>query len=47
MYKRILVATDGFELAERAAAHGIALAKATVASVVGLYASPPFQVVLV
>ncbi|MBX9775811.1 MAG: universal stress protein [Xanthobacteraceae bacterium] len=28
MYKRILVATDGSELANRAVAHGIALAKA-------------------
>jgi nucleotide-binding universal stress UspA family protein len=43
MYKRILVPTDGSDLALRAAEHGMALAKVLGASVVGLYASPPFE----
>ena len=33
MYKRILIATDGSELADRALAHGFALAKEVAASV--------------
>lgn len=43
MYQRILVATDGSELAVHAAAHAIALAKSLGATIVALYASPPFQ----
>lgn len=42
MYKRILVATDGSELALHAAEHAIALAKSLGAAIVALYASPPF-----
>jgi nucleotide-binding universal stress UspA family protein len=42
MYKRILLAVDGSELAQHAAEHGIALAKQLGAKVVALYASPPF-----
>ena len=42
MYKRILLAVDGSELAQHAAEHGIGLAKNLGASVVALYASPPF-----
>ena len=34
MYKRILIAIDGSELANRALAHGLALAKAVSASVI-------------
>jgi nucleotide-binding universal stress UspA family protein len=43
MYKRILLPTDGSELALHAAQHGIRLAKACGASVVALHASPPFD----
>ncbi len=43
MYKRILLPTDGSELAERAMTHGIQLAAAVGAAVVGVYASPPFE----
>jgi nucleotide-binding universal stress UspA family protein len=43
MYKRILLPTDGSELALDAAGHGIGLARDTGASVVALYASPPFE----
>lgn len=43
MYQRILLPTDGSELACGAARHGIALAKAFGASVVAVYASPPFE----
>lgn len=43
MYKRILLPTDGSDLALSAAQHGLKLAKATGASVVALYASPPFE----
>ncbi len=43
MYKRILLPTDGSDLALAAARHGLKLAKATGASVLGLYASPPFE----
>jgi len=42
MYKRMLLATDGSDLAQHAAEHGIALAKQLNAAVVALYASPPF-----
>ena len=43
MYKRILLATDGSPLSLHAAEHGIALAKRIGATVVALYASPPFD----
>lgn len=43
MYQRILLPTDGSDLARGAAGHGIALAKAFGASVVAVYASPPFE----
>lgn len=43
MYKRILLPTDGSDLALAAAQHGLKLAKATGASVLALYASPPFE----
>lgn len=44
MYKRILIATDGSELSDRAIAHGVELAKAVGASVVGIHASPSFRI---
>lgn len=43
MYKRILLPTDGSDLALAAAQHGLKLARSTGASVVALYASPPFE----
>jgi len=43
MYKRILLPTDGSKLALSAARYGLKLAKATGASVLALYASPPFE----
>jgi nucleotide-binding universal stress UspA family protein len=43
MYKRILLPTDGSELALAAAQHGLKLARSTGAGVVALYASPPFE----
>jgi nucleotide-binding universal stress UspA family protein len=43
MYQRILLPTDGSDLARGAARHGIELAKAFGASVVAVYASPPFE----
>ena len=43
MYKRILLTTDGSELALHAVDHGLALARAVGASVVAVYASPPFE----
>jgi nucleotide-binding universal stress UspA family protein len=42
MYKRILVTTDGSDLALHAAGYGIDLARTLGASVVALHASPPF-----
>lgn len=42
MYQRILVATDGSGLSLHAAQHAVALAAKLGASVVALYASPPF-----
>ena len=42
MYRRILLATDGSDLSLHAIDHGIALARTTGATVVGVYASPPF-----
>jgi nucleotide-binding universal stress UspA family protein len=43
MYKRILLPTDGSEIAMHAVQHGLKLARETGASVVALYASPPFE----
>lgn len=43
MYKRILIATDGSELSERAIAQGVALAAAIGASVVGFHCAPEFR----
>jgi nucleotide-binding universal stress UspA family protein len=43
MYRKILLCTDGSELALHAAAHGIGLARKLGASCVAVYASPPFQ----
>jgi nucleotide-binding universal stress UspA family protein len=42
MYKRILIATDGSELAEKAVSTGVALAKALGAQVVAVTASEPW-----
>ena len=42
MYSRILIATDGSDLANRGLAHGVALAKAIGASVTILTASEPW-----
>jgi nucleotide-binding universal stress UspA family protein len=44
MYKRILLATDGSALAGHAVSYGIKLAQSVGASVVGMYASPPFEI---
>ena len=41
MYKHILLPTDGSPLSARAVASGIALARATGASVTALYVAPP------
>jgi len=43
MYKKILVPTDGSPLSAAAIAHGIALAKSTGATVVGMTVSVPFH----
>ena len=43
MYKRILLPTDGTELCERAFHHGIALAKALGATVVGVTVTQPLH----
>ncbi len=40
MYRDILIPTDGSPLSERAAAHGVALAKTTGARVTGLFVAP-------
>jgi nucleotide-binding universal stress UspA family protein len=42
MYSRILIATDGSELANRGLAHGLALAKALGAGVIVVTASEPW-----
>ncbi len=44
MYKQILVATDGSELAQRALDHALALAKATGAEVTVVHISEPLAV---
>jgi nucleotide-binding universal stress UspA family protein len=43
MYKRILIPTDGSDLSRKAIEHGVALAKASGASVVGITVSPTFH----
>ena len=43
MYKNILIATDGSDLSKEAVAHGLALAKAVVASVTIVTAHSPLQ----
>ena len=47
MYKHILIPTDGSDLSRKAIEHGVALAKATGASVVGITVSPLFFTVVV
>jgi nucleotide-binding universal stress UspA family protein len=41
MYKNILIPTDGSPESHKAAAHGVALAKAVGAKVTGFFAAPP------
>lgn len=43
MFKRILIATDGSGLSEKVIHHGIALAKALNAQVVGVFVSGPLH----
>jgi nucleotide-binding universal stress UspA family protein len=43
MYKNILIASDGSELADKAIEHGIALAKAIGAKVTGVTVTIPFD----
>jgi nucleotide-binding universal stress UspA family protein len=45
MYKRILLPTDGSELSQGAVTHGIAIAKALGASVVGMTVTRPWHVI--
>ena len=45
MVNRILIATDGSRLSRKAIAHGIALAKALGATVVGFHARQPFPTI--
>lgn len=44
MYKRILVATDGSELATRAVKDGLSLAKSLAAEVIAVYVIKPLEV---
>ena len=44
MYKRILIATDGSELATRAVEHGLSLAKSLGAEAIAVYVIKPMQV---
>jgi nucleotide-binding universal stress UspA family protein len=44
MYRNILIATDGSELAEKAVVHGLGLAKALGAKVTALVVEAPFNV---
>jgi nucleotide-binding universal stress UspA family protein len=44
MYRHLLIATDGSELAEKAVAHGLGLAKALGARVTAVTVSEPFPV---
>ena len=43
MYKTILIATDGSDLATKAAKHGVSLAKALNAKIVALTVTEPFR----
>lgn len=45
MFSRILIATDGSRLSRRAIAEGVALAKATGATVVGFHALVPSPII--
>jgi nucleotide-binding universal stress UspA family protein len=47
MYRHLLIATDGSELADKAVHHGIALAKETGARITALTVSEPFHVIAV
>ena len=44
MYRNILIATDGSELAEKAVSHGVALAKLAGAKITALIVETPFNV---
>jgi nucleotide-binding universal stress UspA family protein len=44
MYRRILIATDGSALAEKAVSHGLSLAKSVGAKVIALIVEAPFNV---
>ena len=44
MYKNILIATDGSELAETAVSHGVSLAKLAGTKVTALIVEPSFNV---
>ena len=44
MYRNILIATDGSDLAEKAVSHGLSLAKAVGAKVTALIVEAPFNV---
>ena len=46
MYKRILVATDGSELAHKAIAAGVELAALAGATIVGVHVRPPIAVMV-
>jgi nucleotide-binding universal stress UspA family protein len=47
MYKSILVATDGSELADKAVSHAVGLAKATGAKVTAVYVRPAIENIVV
>ena len=44
MYRNILIATDGSQLAEKAVSHGVSLAKSVGAKVTALIVEAPFNV---
>ena len=47
MYRHLLIATDGSDLADKAVHHGIALARETGARITALTVSEPFHVIAV
>lgn len=47
MYKNILVATDGSELADKAVAHAVGLAKTTGAKITAVYVRPAIENIVV
>lgn len=47
MYKHLLIATDGSELAQKAVSHGLALAKAVQAQATVITVTEPWDVVVV